>query len=595
MLDGISPNHPFVLLEDSRGGASWLLTDMAEAITAQTATAVRPALDALRAGVAQGYHAAGWIGFEAGYALEPKLVSHVMPGELLWFGLFKTRRRLSALELEIMWRAESATPQRASITSITPRWNAAEYAAKMAQVHSYILAGDIYQANLTFAADVTFEGAPLDVYRTYRAAQPVPYGALIFTGQRWILSFSPELFFALEHGTLTAQPMKGTAPRAWLPELDAKAAYALQNDEKNRAENLMIVDLLRNDLSRVSVPGSVNVPSLFEIISYPTVHQMASTITATLKLEHDAIDVLQALFPCGSVTGAPKLRAMEIIKALETAPRQVYCGAIGQIAADGDACFNVAIRTLDSCSPGKAVLGLGSGVVADSQADAEYKECLLKAKFLAQAVPPFDLIETLIWRPETGWWALDAHLTRLEKSAIHWDFVFDLQRLRYEAMQISADWSYAVKARLLVSQFGASSWQWSAAPEYPRNDATIIISPQRMESTNIFLYHKTSHRYFYDDERKRLQARSGCFECVFLNERGEVTEGSFTTLFVRKGQLLLTPALKCGLLPGILRQSLLSSGEAQEAILTLDDLYSADALLLGNSVRGFIGVTLREL
>ncbi len=594
MLDGVSPNHPFVLLEDSRGGASWLLTDMADAVTAQSVTAVRPALDAIRSAVAQGYHVAGWIGFEAGYAFEPRLSSHVMPSDLLWFGLFKTRRRLSALEVETMWRAPWATPQCASITSVTPRWSATDYATKMAQVHDYILAGDIYQANLTFAADVTFEGSPLELYRTYRAAQRVPYGALIFTGGRWILSFSPELFFNLEKGILTAQPMKGTAARVCLPQLDAAAAHALQHDEKNRAENLMIVDLLRNDLSRVSMPGSVHVPSLFDIISYPTVHQMVSTITSTVTPGLDAVDVLQTLFPCGSITGAPKLRAMEIIKTLEADPRQVYCGAIGQITPDGDASFNVAIRTLDICNPGKAVLGLGSGVVADSKADEEYQECLLKAKFLTQTVPPFDLIETLLWRPETGWWALDAHLARLQNSANHWDFVLDLPRLRSEAAQISANWSNAMRARLLVSRFGASSWQWAAAPSYPSDDATITISPQRMQSTNVFLYHKTSHRRFYDDERKRMQLHYGCFDCVFLNEREELTEGSFNTLFVRKGGVLLTPALTCGLLPGILRQSVLDSGEVREAILTLDDLRQADALLLGNSVRGFVGVTLRE-
>jgi para-aminobenzoate synthetase / 4-amino-4-deoxychorismate lyase len=594
MLDGLSPDYPFVLLEDSRGGTSWLLTDMADAVTAQTATEVLPALDAIRKAVAQGQYAAGWMGFEAGYAFEPRVSQHVTPGDLLWFGLFKNRRRLSALEVETIWRTAPATPQCASITSVTPRWSAEDYATKMAQVHDYILAGDIYQANLTFAADVKFEGSPLDLYRTCRTAQRVPYGALVFTGARWILSFSPELFFALEQGQLTVQPMKGTAARAWLPALDALAAETLQKDEKNRAENLMIVDLLRNDMSRVSVPGSVHVPSLFDIISYPTVHQMVSTIISTVTLEHDAIDVLQALFPCGSVTGAPKLRAMEIIKALETGPRQVYCGAIGQIAADGDASFNVAIRTLDICSPGKAVLGLGSGVVADSKANEEYQECLLKAKFLTQTIRPFDLIETLIWRPDTGWWALDAHLARLEKSAKYWDFTLDLPRLRHEAAQTSASWNFAVRARLLVSRFGASTWQWSAAPNYPGSDTTILISPQRMQSTNIFLYHKTSHRNFYDDERKKLQAQYGCFDCVFLNEREEVTEGSFTTVFVRKGKLLLTPALGCGLLPGILRQSLLDSGEAQEAILTLDDLRHADALILGNSVRGFVGVTLRE-
>jgi para-aminobenzoate synthetase / 4-amino-4-deoxychorismate lyase len=595
MLDGIAPDKPFVLLEDGIGGDSWLLTDMREAVIADSAASVRPALAALRQAVQRGLHAAGWMGFEAGYALETKLAQPVNGEDLLWFGLFQHRQRLSPLEVETMWRAAEATPQSATIISVTPQWTMADYAQRMEQVHEYILAGDIYQANVTFAAKVQFEGTPVALYRRYRTAQRVPYGALIYTGSRWILSFSPELFFNLKQGQLTAQPMKGTAARKCLPTLDAKAAQDLQQDEKNRAENLMIVDLLRNDLSRVSVAGSVYVPSLYNIISYPTVHQMVSTVTAQCVPQLDAIDVLQALFPCGSITGAPKLRAMDIIKTLESTSRKIYCGAIGQVSPDGDANFNVAIRTLDITSPGAATLGLGSGVVADSKAADEYQECLLKGKFLDQIVPPFDLIETMIWRPEFGWWAWEAHMARLQNSAKYWAFPLDLVHLQQEATQLCANWKSAMRARLVVSRFGATSWQWADAPAYPATEAFVIVSPNQMQSDNIFLYHKTSHRAFYDDERKRLQRETGCFDCLFLNERGELTEGSFTTLFVRCGSQLLTPTLGCGLLPGILRQSLLDSGEAQEAILTLEHLRQADALMVGNCVRGIVGVRLREL
>jgi para-aminobenzoate synthetase / 4-amino-4-deoxychorismate lyase len=594
MLDSIAPNKPFILLEDGSGGSSWLLTDLQETVSAGSAATVGPALAALRQAVRRGLFAAGWIGFEAGYALEAKLAEHVSGGDLLWFGLFQRRKQLSPLEAETLWRAAEATPQAASITSVTPQWTAAAYAQRMKQVHDYILAGDIYQANLTFATEVKFEGTPLALYRRFRTAQRVPYGALIFTGNRWILSFSPELFFNLEQGQLTAQPMKGTAARHCLPTLDDKAASDLQQDDKNRAENLMIVDLLRNDLSRVSVPGSVHVPSLYNIVSYPTVHQMVSTVTAKCEPQHDAIDVLQALFPCGSITGAPKLRAMEIIKLLEAAPREVYCGAIGQITPDGDATFNVAIRTLNITSPGSATLGLGSGVVADSIAPDEYQECLLKSKFLNQAVPPFDLIETMIWRPEIGWQAWDAHMDRLQKSAKYWAFSLDLAGLKQEATQLCAHWTSAMRVRLVVSRFGSTSWQWADAPTHPDARAFVVISSSQMQSDNIFLYHKTSHRAFYDDERQRLQRETACFDCLFLNERSELTEGSFTTIFVRRGQQLLTPALKCGLLPGIFRQSLLDMGEAQEAVLTLDDVRQADALMVGNEVRGMIDVHLRE-
>jgi para-aminobenzoate synthetase / 4-amino-4-deoxychorismate lyase len=595
MLDSVDHNMPFVLLEDSRGGDSWLFTDMTEAVTGYDQSSLHEAFAALRRALGDGHYVAGWMGFEAGYALEPKLVRHIKSGhDLLWFGLFKSRRRLSALEVETMWRDATATPLQAAVTALTPRWSVADYTRQMARVHDYILAGDIYQANLTFSADVGFDGAPLALYRQIRAAQRVPYGALIYTGQRWILSFSPELFFDLHQGQLTAQPMKGTAPRNCLPELDSLAAENLHQDAKNRAENLMIVDLLRNDMSRVSVPGSVQVPSLYEIISYPTVHQMVSTVTAQIAKNMDAVDVLRTLFPCGSITGAPKLRAMEIIKEVEAAPRDIYCGAIGQFTPEGDASFNVAIRTLTVTATGQAVIGLGSGVVADSLAGEEYRECLLKAKFLQQNVPPFDLIETMAWLPDTGWQAWQAHMLRLQKSALYWHFQHDAPRLAKEAAALTRDWTSPMKVRLLLSRFGESCWQAQALGQTQQN-AFVVMSPNRMHSDTIFLFHKTSHRTFYDDERRRLQAKTGCFDCLFLNERDELTEGSFTNIFIRINHQLLTPALSSGLLPGILRQQLIERGEVRDAVLTLEDLRHADALYIGNSVRGLTPVEYREL
>jgi para-aminobenzoate synthetase / 4-amino-4-deoxychorismate lyase len=595
MTESLPEDQPFVLLENSRDGHAYLFTDLASTVQADDVVSVETALAALRAGRDAGLHAAGWIGFEAGYALDPKLhVRLAQQQPLLWFGLFRSRRRLSALEADTLWRAPRATASQANVTQVTPRWRAADYAQRMARIHDYILAGDIYQANLTFAADVAFDGTPPALYAALRGAQRVPYGALIYTGARWILSFSPELFFSLSAGVLTAQPMKGTSARAILPDLDIKAASDLQADSKNRAENLMIVDLLRNDLARVSIAGSVQVPSLFDIQSYPTVHQMVSTITATLTPGKDAIDVLRALFPCGSITGAPKIRAMEIIAAEECGPRDVYCGAIGHISSKTEASFSVAIRTLTIDAPGKAVLGLGSGVVADSTAADEYAECLLKSRFLTQAVPPFDLLETMAWRPETGWDQWDAHLARLAASAHFWGFRLDAPALQQEAARLRAPWNCPMRVRLAVSRAGTRSWQWLPIAEPASRNATVVLSPQRLRSDNLFLHHKTSHRAFYDDERKRLQARTGCFECLFRNERDEMTEGSFTTLFVRKGDHLLTPPRSSGVLPGILRQSLLDSGEAREAVLTLDDVRHADALLLGNSVRGLMSVELQE-
>ncbi|MEY2882848.1 MAG: aminodeoxychorismate synthase component, partial [Pseudomonadota bacterium] len=369
--------RPFVLLDDVAAGRARLFTRLIESVVAEAPEAVRPALDRLQAPGPW----AGFVGFEAGYALEPVLPPRAPPaGEpLLWFGRFEREDGVDAAAL----LGHGAT----QLGALQPGLDVRDHAAQLARVQALIAAGDIYQANLTFNANVAVGGHPLHLYARLRAGSRAPYGALVFTGSLWLLSFSPELFFRLDGRRLTARPMKGTAARGGDMAEDAARAAALQADPKNRAENLMITDLLRNDLSRVG--HDVQVPALFQVETYPTVLQMTSTITATAHPGVTAADVLARLFPCGSVTGAPKIRSLQVIADVETAPRGAYTGSIGAIAADGDAVFNVAIRTLVmQPGAGMARLGLGSGIVADSDAQAEWAECLQKAAFLTRRAPP---------------------------------------------------------------------------------------------------------------------------------------------------------------------------------------------------------------
>ena len=379
---------PFVLLDNARVGgtaACRLYTSPVEVVVARHMREVQPALDRIAEAVDQGLYAAGYLSYEAGFALENRLfplgrdLAEGLP--LLWFGLFAREIPIRPDEMPALL----PPPGTAHAGPPRPLIDQAAYADGFDQMQQLIRAGDIYQANLTFQCDVPVTGDPAALYAAVRARGGAGYGALINMGHAWLLSFSPELFFTLSDGELRARPMKGTAPRSDDPVQDAKLASELRTDPKQRAENLMIVDLLRNDLSRVARAGSVEVPDLFRVETYPTIHQMTSTVRARMLPGLGPVEALRALFPCGSVTGAPKIRAMEAIHAIESGPRGPYTGAIGRIGPDGDAAFNVAIRTLSLVEgASRARLGLGSGVVADSRMADEWAECLAKARFLSQ-------------------------------------------------------------------------------------------------------------------------------------------------------------------------------------------------------------------
>ena len=388
------PTECFALFDDARaprGAPARLYRDPVATIVAHRPDEVQPALDRLAEAGESGLHAAGFLSYEAGLCLEDRLApvaarTRGQPGgmgePLLWFGLFEGCRLIPAGEVETLL----PDPAGASVSALRPLIDEAAYRVAFEQVQELIRAGDIYQVNLTFPCDVQFTDDPMALYAALRPRARAGYGGVIRTGDHAILSFSPELFFSQVRGQLTARPMKGTAPRDPDPARDALLARDLVADDKQRAENLMIVDLLRNDLSRVARAGSVTVPELFKVETYPTVHQMVSTVRGRILPGLSPVDVLRILFPCGSITGAPKVRAMEIIDLVEPWPRGVYTGTIGWIDPEGDAAFNVAIRTISvKEGAGMGRLGLGSGIVADSDCASEWAECLAKGRFLAPA------------------------------------------------------------------------------------------------------------------------------------------------------------------------------------------------------------------
>ena len=581
----MDPALPFVLAHDAKTGGALLFTGAARSVEARLPAEVEPALAILRAAVGAGQWVAGGLTYESGLALEPRLAPLAASGKpLLWFGIFGPPERLSATALnELLDRFERPT----GIASPSPRIAEADHSQAVAHIQALIAAGDIYQANLTFQADVPVCGHPLALFRRLFRTSQAPHAALVHNGQSWWLSLSPELFFTLDHGQLTARPMKGTAPRDADPSVDRANAEALAADPKNRAENLMITDLIRNDLARVAIPGSVRVPSLFTAETYPSIHQLTSTVTAELACGLGPLDALQALFPCGSITGAPKIRAMQVIAEVEAAARGTYCGSIGW-AGPTAAHFNVAIRTL-VIEAGKASLGLGSGIVADSVAADEWQECLAKARFLEPSAPT-SLIETIRRKAGGQLPRLDLHLARLSASAARFGFPLALAEIG-ESLAALPQARKDQRLRLLLSSTGRLSLHLSSAPETPAVPVPVALAPLPVPATDWRLHHKSSNRGFYDEARRAC----GAFEVLFTDRQGFATEGSFTSIFVSDGAALITPPLERGLIPGVLRAALLQSGEAREGDLSAASLASASSagrLFIGNSLRGLLPATL---
>ncbi len=598
---------PFILLDDARtsgAGPARLYEEPCELVVARRPQDVAGALDRIGA---QPGHWAGMIAYEAGLALEPKLAARLpartgAAGPLVWFARFETMTLLAPdaaaawLDAEIAARAAPA----ARLGPLDPQVSIGGYARAFVAMQAAIRAGDIYQANLTFPLGGSWAGDPLAIYRALRGDARAGYGGVIWDGAHWHLSVSPELFFELQDGEARVRPMKGTAPRGRTAAEDEGLKAGLIGSTKDRAENLMIVDLMRNDLARVAVPGSVRVEAAFAVESYPTLHQMVTTVRAQLKDSADVRGLVRAIFPCGSITGAPKIRAMELIDTFERDARGAYCGALGWIesAADGpdhaeagEAAFNVAIRTVrlapdyPDAASGRASMGVGSAVVADSALIGEWRESLVKGNFLRLSAGSADLIETMAFDPASGIALLELHLDRLKTSGEELGFAVDRHALRNAIHVLCFDLAAPAKVRLTVSRGGAHALEASSHPGVVAAPAYCAVLPLPVAPGDWRLRHKTSDRHFYDDARHAARA-AGAHEALFIGDDGGLTEGSFTNLFVKKGDVLITPPAEIGLLPGVLRRSLIESGQASEGALTLADL--EHGFFIGNALRGLM-------
>lgn len=588
--------QPFILMDDARpdgASAARLYENPRELVVARRADEVGPALERVEALRREGYELAGYIAYEAGLALEPRLAPRAAArsgaaGPLLWFGAFAGYAAIAA-DGVAQWLAQRAEGGIAQVGPIEPQLSPGGYAQAFGAIQEAIAAGDIYQANLTFPLAGSYRGDPLALYAALRPAAGAGYGGVVFDGSHWLLSCSPELFFAEREGTAMVKPMKGTRPRGRDEEEDAALAAELAASDKDRAENLMIVDLLRNDLSRVAQAGSVKVEKLFAVESYPTVHQMVTTVRAQLQPGKGAVDMVRALFPCGSITGAPKIRAMELIDAVERDARGPYCGALGRIGPEGDAAFNVAIRTL-RLTPGEnnrgtAVLGVGSAVVADSEMLTEWRECLLKGGFVRLHASGADLIETMRFTPDEGIPLLELHLERIKASAAELGFAFDRHAVRNAIQALCFEADAPARVRLVAARSGAYSLELGPLPAALPDPAPCAVLRLPIDAGDWRLRHKTTDRGFYD-VGLRAAKQAGAREALLVRDDGLVTEGCFSNVFVERGGILLTPPAALGLLPGVLRRSLIEAGRAAEAELTLDDL--ADGFLIGNALRGLM-------
>lgn len=592
----MADRQPFVLLDDARANGAvdahvyHAPRQIFAARRAEEVAEVLAAADAARQ--SEGSTLAGYIAYEAGLALEPKLIDLAQArcgaaGPLVWLGLFDEAEILPA-DTVAGWLAAQSEGT-ASLGPLEPQLSPGGYHEAFGALQEAIRAGDIYQANLTFPLAGSYRGDPVALYAALRPAAQAGYGGMVFDGTHWLLSLSPELFFSLRGQAAKVKPMKGTRPRGQDAASDAALARELAGSAKDKAENLMIVDLMRNDLSRVAVPGSVKVDTPFAVESYPTVHQMVSSITAVLQPGKGAADLVRAIFPCGSITGAPKIRAMELIGQAERDARGPYCGAIGRIDANGDAAFNVAIRTLRLTpienNQGSAVLGVGSAIVADSEAMPEWRESILKGGFARQQAGGFDLIETMRFDPETGMDLLELHLERMKASAAELGFAFDRHQTRNQIHALCFELEAPAKIRLLLARSGAIALEAQELAGPPSQPLECIILPMPVDSGDWRLRHKSTDRGFYRDALSVAQAE-GAGEALLLRDDGLLTEGSWTSIFVERDGILLTPPARLGLLPGVLRRSLIEAGKAREAELRLADL--EPGFLLGNAVRGLM-------
>jgi para-aminobenzoate synthetase / 4-amino-4-deoxychorismate lyase len=542
-----------------------------QVIIAQTLEEVIPSLQLVQDAVDSGFYAAGFLSYESAPAFDSSyrvIEGNKMP--LLWFGIF------SEPELQSLTNSREY-----KVTEWNPSVSKEEYNQSIMAIKQLIESGDTYQTNYTIRLTSDFNGDDVAFFDRLKKAQSSNYCAYINTGDHSILSASPELFFHLDGDQITTRPMKGTTKRGKGFAEDRENANELYHSEKNRAENVMIVDLLRNDLGMIAEPSTVTVEKLFEIEQYPTVHQMTSTITAKVSENIELVDVFKALFPCGSITGAPKISTMNIIAELETMPREVYCGAIGYITPNKEAIFNVPIRTvLIENSSGEAIYGVGGGITWDSTTEGEFHEILAKAKLLEEEPVNFQLLESLLL--DNGhYFLLEEHLTRLENSAQY--FGFRIENVRVFLNEYSRKYSDGLfKVRLLAEKNGELTVD-SQPITLEETAVKVLIADNPIDKNNLFLYHKTTNRKVYSEFQK--QKPSDVFDVLLWNNEGELTEFTNGNVVVEMDGCLWTPPVSSGLLAGTFRESLINTGEICEKKLSLSDLEQCTKIWFINSIR----------
>ncbi|KGR74787.1 aminodeoxychorismate synthase component I [Ureibacillus sinduriensis] len=552
-------------------------TNPLKIIVAHTIDEIHPSFQLIQEAVEQGYYAAGYVSYESAPAFDKAFRVNQKPNmPLLWFGIFSEPVHQSL-----------DTQGHYTNSKWTPNISREQYDSAIASIRTLIEDGDTYQTNYTIRLDSHFDGDDIAFFNKLKHAQSSNYCAYINTGEFSILSASPELFFHLKDRQITTRPMKGTIARGKTAAEDKENAKWLYESTKNRAENVMIVDLLRNDLSMIAEQGSVQVPRLFEIEHYPTVHQMTSTITANVKPNTTFFDLFKALFPCGSITGAPKISTMEIISQLETTARDVYCGAIGYISPTQEAIFNVPIRTVViNQKTGSATYGVGGGITWDSTASGEYEEVLTKASLLDQEKPSFDILESMLLT-DGEIYLLEEHLNRLENSSNFFGFSFNRHEVENKLDSFTNKYPEGnFKIRLLMAQSGQITIE-SQPIIVPADHKVVKLAKSPISRKNVYYYHKTTHRDVYN---RFMQAE--VFDVLLWNEDEELTEFTNGNVVVEIDGTLYTPPVHCGLLGGTFREHLLKEKTIQEKVITLSDLARCSKIWFINSIRRWVKVEL---
>ena len=568
-------------------------THPTQSLTAHTTNQVRPLLDQVDALARQGHWCIGYVRYEAAPAFDKAFTTHPADGPLAYFAIYDQAHPWpeteTETETETEAKAESKDPTQ---DTAQVQWHSPlqrqDFNQRMAHIHQAIAAGDLYQVNYTSPLHGTLQGDARALFKALQRAQPNGYAAFLDTGDEQVLSVSPELFFDWQDDRILVRPMKGTAPRGASAADDERITQTLRTSPKELAENVMIVDLLRNDLSRIAQPFSVKTSRLFHVETLPTVFQMVSDVQARTRPGTTLADVFTALFPCGSITGAPKVRAMQLIKEIEPEARGVYCGTVGVVRPGGHATFNVAIRTV-TVRGQAARCGIGSGITFDATADDEWQEWRIKRGFLERASQRFSLLETM--RLDNGQWR-DAplHAARLARCAAHFGYPLSTTALQDQLEQLTQSHPHGLwRVRLLLAARGeVSATAYPLEPNPERVTLKLADTPFEAADSE-FVRFKTTHRAHYDAYNP---TDAGVFDTLLYNRHGELTECIRGNIAVKLDGRWITPPLRCGLLGGVARERFLQSGELTKAVVHLQDLPRAQGLAFVNSLRGWLAADL---